>query len=1205
MRFRALRQSQTLLIHTSIIFFCVLLGSVHAQQDSLPTPATVTPALLEARISGIQSSTTIDDGAKAQIVQLYTQSQEQLKAADEWRAQADQFAQLRSSAPEQMKARQDELVAASTSISPEESEALKKELAAISLLTSSDAQGKDSAPGGQAEPDPSSSMSLADIEVKVSEIESALTTAQTVASEIEQESARRTERRRQLPSLQVDARSRMEAARTQLGTAPGNGEGVETTEARRLLNEAKVLACEQELRSYTEEMNSYDARGRLLALRLDLATRNLQRTRTLSDAWHDVLAKKRQEEARKAEVAARDAMLESSNAPIQVRELVKRLATENLELTQERAGPIGLPREIERSTTQVKAAEARLEQLDNDFKTLKNKVDAAGSRSLVGFLLRSHRRNLPDIKELEKEMAKRRDKIASVQIKQIEIDEQYRELVSIGNVVSSVLSGLSTTLNEVQRNTISGVLNQHYATRKDLLYEKSRDLEDYFNELLKLEAVQVQLIDQTKTIDTYIGERVLWVRSGNTFGWEHLKDAREAILWLGDEIQLAEVLDVLRHEAKAAPVPVALTCLSLILLFGARRPLRRRLHATVEQINKKGNTQLSPTIRATLQTFLLSLDVPLALAMIGWRLSASLFSTDFSSAVGHGLFNAALLLWSLDFMREVLKRNGLGTAHFGWSVPASRSIYRTLLWLEVLTIPMAVVIATLTEIPATAGLAEASTFSTLSELPESRWELSLGRICFMFIMFLMIITAHRLLRKQRGALMDLVEHAMGRSNLLARRLGYTIGVATPLALLVAAALGFHHSAVHIAAQLQISLVSLFCLIIAMQLVLRWVVMARKILARDQARKRLEALRESATTESDITVEKEHQIDLDRIDAQTMRLVKSGFVIALAVAGYLIWSSDLPALSVLDNVELWSTTDTIQTEEPVADSDEVTLKTETISVPITLRNAAFFLFISVITFIAVQNLPGLLEIILLQRLSLIAGERYAINSIMGYIITIIGVTWAFSTVGLSWNKVQWLVAAVGLGLGFGLQEIFANLVSGLIILFERPIRVGDTVTVGDISGTVSRIRIRATWITAFNRQELIVPNKEFVTGRLVNWTLSDQILRVEIPVGIAYGSDTELARKLILEVANKNTRVLQDPEPVVFFTGFGDSSLDFELRVHSPDLESFLIIKDAMHTGIDNAFREHGIEIPFPQRDLHVRSIESALSVVKPDDIPTT
>jgi potassium efflux system protein len=195
-----------------------------------------------------------------------------------------------------------------------------------------------------------------------------------------------------------------------------------------------------------------------------------------------------------------------------------------------------------------------------------------------------------------------------------------------------------------------------------------------------------------------------------------------------------------------------------------------------------------------------------------------------------------------------------------------------------------------------------------------------------------------------------------------------------------------------------------------------------------------------------------------------------------------------------------------------------------------------------------------------------------------------------------------VAALGVGIGFGLQEIVAHFTSGLIILFERPIRVGDAVTVGDVSGMVSKIRIRATSITGWDRKELIVPNKEFITGRLVNWTLSDTVIRVEIPVGIAYGSDTEKATELLLQVARSHPKVLKEPAPVVLFLAFGSSSLDFELRAYT-NFESVLSLRHDLHMAVDKAFREAGIEIAFPQQDLHIRSLEDFLPLTTSEAVP--
>jgi potassium efflux system protein len=246
-------------------------------------------------------------------------------------------------------------------------------------------------------------------------------------------------------------------------------------------------------------------------------------------------------------------------------------------------------------------------------------------------------------------------------------------------------------------------------------------------------------------------------------------------------------------------------------------------------------------------------------------------------------------------------------------------------------------------------------------------------------------------------------------------------------------------------------------------------------------------------------------------------------------------------------------------------------------------------------------PGLLEVGVLQHLPLQAGERYAITTTARYLLIIVAFVLAAGAIGIGWSQVQWLVAAMTVGLGFGLQEIFANFVSGLIILFERPVRIGDIVTVGDVTGTVSRIRIRATTITDWDRKELVIPNKEFVTGQVINWSLSDQVLRLVVKVGIAYGSDTRLARQTLLDVARNNARVLAEPKPKAFFMAFGDSSLEFQLRVWLKDIDDWILACNELHLAIDDAFREAGIEIAFPQRDIHIRSIRDALHLARRKD----
>jgi potassium efflux system protein len=260
-------------------------------------------------------------------------------------------------------------------------------------------------------------------------------------------------------------------------------------------------------------------------------------------------------------------------------------------------------------------------------------------------------------------------------------------------------------------------------------------------------------------------------------------------------------------------------------------------------------------------------------------------------------------------------------------------------------------------------------------------------------------------------------------------------------------------------------------------------------------------------------------------------------------------------------------------------------------------------ILVLTWASVRNLPGLIETVLLERLPLEKPVRYAITTLGTYALLFIGLSVSAQTFGLRWDNIQWLVAALGVGLGFGLQEIFANFVSGLILLFEQPIRVGDIVTLGDTTGVVARIRMRATTVTNWDRQELVIPNKDLITGRLVNWTLSDTTNRVVINVGVAYGSDTDQACELLKQICKEHPLIKIDPAPLVTFEGFGDSTLDLVVRCYLSDLDNRLGTIHELHTEINKRFNAAKIEIAFPQRDLNIRTLPpdfaKALSSVNP------
>jgi potassium efflux system protein len=257
------------------------------------------------------------------------------------------------------------------------------------------------------------------------------------------------------------------------------------------------------------------------------------------------------------------------------------------------------------------------------------------------------------------------------------------------------------------------------------------------------------------------------------------------------------------------------------------------------------------------------------------------------------------------------------------------------------------------------------------------------------------------------------------------------------------------------------------------------------------------------------------------------------------------------------------------------------------VPVTAANLGLVLVILFVATAAAKNLPALLEILLLQTESVSAGGRYAIKTLASYGITVAAFLLAFSTLGLNWGQVQWLVAALGVGIGFGLQEIVANFISGIIILFERPVRVGDIVTIGETTGVVTNIQIRATTIRNWDKQELLVPNKEFITERLLNWTLTDQQNRISIPIGIDYGSDTRKALSILSQIAEQHEKVLDDPAPLISFEAFGESSLTIVLRCYLSALDGRIGVVTELHQAIYDRFREEGIGMAFPQREVHL------------------
>jgi potassium efflux system protein len=267
----------------------------------------------------------------------------------------------------------------------------------------------------------------------------------------------------------------------------------------------------------------------------------------------------------------------------------------------------------------------------------------------------------------------------------------------------------------------------------------------------------------------------------------------------------------------------------------------------------------------------------------------------------------------------------------------------------------------------------------------------------------------------------------------------------------------------------------------------------------------------------------------------------------------------------------------------------TLKAQSITktIPVTPGTLVWVTVIIALTLLVARNITALVEFAIADRLSLDDGARFAYTALTRYTVLILGLALGFRNLGINWGSVQWLAAAVSVGLGFGLQEIFGNFVSGLILLFERPVRVGDTITINGTTGTVTQIRIRATTILDWDGKVLVVPNKSLITSEVSNWTLNDTATRVKVLVGVQYGADTDLVRKILVDVACNHPLVKRSPEPFAMFHTFADSTLNFTLFAFTSKLADRGNVIHELHRDVAVQLQAAGISIAFPQRDVHL------------------
>ena len=1022
-----------------------------------------------------------------------------------------------------------------------------------------------------------SSLSYEELDQRRQALEAELATHSTERTTLTEALAKRDKRRKELPQLISDAKSKL----VQMGQEPpaaGASDDPLLTEANAWSFDVSRRLLSTQLQSNEAEQRMYEAEALLLPLQLELVQATEKRKQERLRLVNEQLDKIR---TNRILNTAREVRSLIAAAPAEFKPVGEQLL-EYIEAWRELAGDQASVK------TELEDAQRQLDHWSERRTKMESRVEpqvgakgvssfATGFNSWVGLMLRKQRSELPDPQQLRAKLREYQDKMQSTEALLFDIEdarqdiEQQQEYLdaSESQPAPSSPSGGQASAGPMSE----GTLEQQAASNllkfsANALQTMKLDVNAYQDDLYVLADMRERTIRSTNEYRDFIDKHVLWIRSTDRLSSADWRAGTEAFAWLVDYHNWRSVGLSLGLATLEQPGWTILFLLLMILLIWNQSRLRRRLAELSAKAEKKNCTDYHFSVRSLILTLMISMPVPLLLFFLQLRLATAtvgiglpLTGTDFSVSLAAGLRLAAIVFFPLEFVRQLCRPDGLGIKHFDWSEKIVLRLRANLRWLVNVSVPLAGIIG------------------MFHNQVAQRWESSLGRAAFIVLMPLLSFFLARVLAPRSGIVSRFLSSHRGGWGDRLSWLWYPVLCILPLGLAAVSYVGYYYTAQRLAAHMVTTQWMIVVVAVSYFMLMRWLVLNRRRLMLAQARQRLEEAAKREPSGELPTPTEMPRFDLVAINEQTKRLVTSFMVTFGLVALFVIWSDVFPAVAMLEGIRLW----------PL--QGEVTDQMFTI----TLANVLVVIPIVVLFVISGRNVPGLLEIAFLQHLPLTSAARYAITTLSRYAIFALGMIVVVSIIGLRWGSIQWLVAALGVGLGFGLQEIFANFVSGIVLLFEQPIRVGDIVSVDGITGSVSKIRMRATTIVNWDRQELIVPNKDLITGKLINWTLSDSTNRIQINVGVAYGSDARKACSLIAQICQEFPNVLQEPAPSVTFESFGDSTLNLVLRAFLASLDNRLATIHELHQRIYQAFNEAGIDIALPQRDLHLRSLPEKLN----------
>lgn len=795
---------------------------------------------------------------------------------------------------------------------------------------------------------------------------------------------------------------------------------------------------------------------------------------------------------------------------------------------------------------------SQITHVQNTLTTLDEQVEWLSFSTALGETLRQQLLQLP---EKPKPQALDAD-IADAKVRQLNDNNLFNQLQKYPNLSGSKLDN-------------SQIIQYRRLIREqsDLLKKLIAGYDSIILELTKLKIANRQLIAAIEDVTDAAHRYFFWVADVNpitkTFPLELARDVIFVVASVDTLSQLYQAgCDILQ-----TPQTLFLLIFAIVLVvihIKAKSPYSKYLDQTSLCIGKVTQDSFSLTLKVIVYSLFMALPVPILWGIIGYVMQMN-WQYPVVVALGYGVNAAAPILWVFIISAHLASPNGLFIAHFGWSKTQVRSAmkyYQVSVWV---VIPLMMLVM------------------GFDQYNNHQFSATIGRFCFILLCFALVFMTNSI---HRAGLPLYIDKKGSGDNLLSRIL-WVILLAAPWVAILTACLGYLSTTQVLLGRLEFSVIIWFVLLVVYFLIRRWMWIQKRRIEFDRAKqRRIERLAQRAKNEEDNTNHgqpslsstetiEEPIIDLDVISAQSLHLVRSIINMIALISMILLWSELHSAFAFMENIKLWST--------------KIVINGNEIEQNITLSSFFIAILIMMITVQLVKNLPALLELGILQHLDLTPGTGYAISTITKYIILIIGSLIAFSFIGIDWSKIQWLIAALGVGLGFGLQEIFANFISGLIMLFEKPVRIGDTVTIRDLTGTITKINTRATTIVDWDRKEIVMPNKAFITEQLINWSLSDSITRIVLTIPATIDADSQLVINILKKVAKECEYVLDEPEPQVYLVDIQEGIQLYELRVFASEMSHRMPLRSGIQQLIIQEYRKHALELPFPPLQTNLES----------------